>query len=83
MNYLRIRSSDIKGPLNCVQPHPYMNLKYSNKETTIQNLVIGEQLVCFKRRYIGSFSTDTPATLKKPQNLFFYLEIGHFKIDLI
>ena len=35
MNSLGIRKSETKGPLDCLQPHSYMNLKYSNKKATI------------------------------------------------
>ena len=35
INSLGIRKSDIKGPLDCLQPHSYMNLIYPNKKATI------------------------------------------------
>ena len=34
INSLGIRKSDIKGPLDCLQPHSYTNLIYPNKKAT-------------------------------------------------
>ena len=74
MNSLGIRKSDIKGPLDCLQPHSYTNLIYPYKKATIWYSVIGEQLFATKdfRRNIGSFSTNAPAMFKKAQNLYFW-----------
>ena len=35
MNSLGIRKSDIKGSLDCLQPHLYTNLIYPNKKSNI------------------------------------------------